>query len=200
MIARYISAMTSGIFITLSLFFVMQALIDLTHMDPDPERERWSVDFGRKITERPVQQRAPEPDWEQLKQAPEPLPPRPQHEYQGATTRVNVRQPPAPDASDGLVPWNVFSDGPLVAIVRVQPSYPPRAEQQGLEGWVLVEFDVGSDGTVANPRVVESSHRLFEKAAINAAMKFRFKARVVDGQPQPSRGIRNLFRFEIERG
>ena len=88
-------------------------------------------------------------------------------------------------------------DGPLVALLRVEPQYPPRPLSRSLEGYVLVEFDVLADGSVANVSVVESSDRLFEKAAIRAAERFRFKPRVVDGVPLATTGIRNLFRFEI---
>ena len=84
--------------------------------------------------------------------------------------------------------------------VRVQPVYPVRAQTQGLEGHVLVQFDVMADGTVTNITVIESSHKVFERSAIEAAGRFRFKARVVDGVPQASYGLRNLFTFEMESG
>ncbi|MDX1516346.1 MAG: TonB family protein [Woeseiaceae bacterium] len=200
MIVRSLSAMTGGIVITLALFFVMQALIGLRHTDPPAERERWSVEFGRKIAERPVETAALEPDWKKLTQPQEPTPPRPLPQSSGQSTGVTLTQPLPPDVGKRILPGTVFSDGPLVAVVRVEPSYPPRAAEQNLEGWVLVEFDVTADGLVSDPRVIESSHRVFEKAALRAAQKFRFKAKVVDGQPQGSHGIRNLFRFELERG
>jgi protein TonB len=80
----------------------------------------------------------------------------------------------------------------------VKPTYPPVAAARGLEGHVLVQFDVLSNGTVSNISVVESSHALFERAAIAAARSFRFKARVVDGVPLLSTGVQYQFRFELE--
>ena len=62
-----------------------------------------------------------------------------------------------------------------------------------------MQFDVNPDGTVTNVTVVESSSKIFERAAIKAAQKFRFKARVVDGVPQPSYGLQNRFVFKMER-
>ena len=91
-----------------------------------------------------------------------------------------------------------MSDGPLVALVRVEPTYPGAALQKGLEGYVLIKFDVTPQGMVTNVRVIESSHRVFESAARNAAKRFRFKPRVTDGIPQFTAGIQNLFRFEME--
>ena len=92
-----------------------------------------------------------------------------------------------------------MNDGPLVTVVRVLPVYPAKPLSRGLEGWVLVEFDVGPNGLVANAFVVESSNGAFEQSALNAIRKFRFKARVVDGVPQRSTGLQNLFRFELSQ-
>jgi len=48
--------------------------------------------------------------------------------------------------------------------------------------------------------VIESSHAIFEQAAIKAARKFRFKARVIDGIAQPTYGVQNRFVFRMESG
>jgi protein TonB len=69
---------------------------------------------------------------------------------------------------------------------------------RGIEGWVTVQFDVLPDGTVGNVTVIESSNRSFERSAIQAAGRFRFKARVVDGVPQTSTGVQYRFRFELD--
>lgn len=88
-------------------------------------------------------------------------------------------------------------DGPLISIVRVQPTYPAAAEAQGIEGWVDVRFDVMTDGQVVNIDVISSSHRMFENSAIKAARRFRFRAPVVDGIPQVATGIEYRFRFTM---
>jgi protein TonB len=88
-------------------------------------------------------------------------------------------------------------DGPLISIVRVQPAYPGAAEARGLEGWVDVRFDVTTAGQVVNIRVISSSHRIFESAAIKAAERFRFRAPVVDGMPRVATGVEYRFRFDM---
>ena len=103
---------------------------------------------------------------------------------------------PAP-VSKYTGPGITLGDGPLVSLVRPSPVYPARALQQGLEGWVIVEFDVLADGSVANIGVVESSDRIFENSARRAAAKFRFKPHVVEGIPQITTGVRNIFRFHM---
>jgi len=91
----------------------------------------------------------------------------------------------------------LMTDGALISLVRPHPVYPAAASQRGLEGWVLVEFDVLENGTVANIRIVASSDDMFEKSARRAAAKFRFKPRVVDGIAVSTNNVRNLIRYEM---
>lgn len=196
MIIRYGFALTSGILVTLTLFWLMTTLISLHHGNPLPPRERGILDFYKMTREKPVK-----PAREQLyHELTEPLdvpPARPQADrYDGTGYRRIAARVPTPDFESPVA--TTLPDGPLVAMVRVAPVYPPRLLAMNLEGWVLVQFDVNPDGSVANPAVVESSHSAFDKAAIDAVLKFRYKARVIDGVPQMTTGLKNLFRFEID--
>ena len=197
MIIRYGSALSCGTLVTLALFWLMTTLISLHHGDPISPRERGTLDFYKMTKEEPVRQEH-EKRYQELTEPVDVTPPRPQGDdfdgtgYQKVTARV-----PTPDFSAPTI--STHQDGPLVAMVRVQPVYPPRPLAMNLEGWVLVQFDVEPDGSVSNPSVVESSHAAFEKAAIDAVLKFRYKAQVVDGVPQATTGLRNLFRFQMDR-
>ena len=79
----------------------------------------------------------------------------------------------------------------------MEPRYPMEALLRRLEGTVLFESDVAANGTVSQARVVESSSRVFENAALAAAKRFRYKPRVVDGVAVPVSGVRYQFRFEL---
>ena len=46
--------------------------------------------------------------------------------------------------------------------------------------------------------VTDSSNALFERYAIDAAYKFKYKPRVIDGDPVESRGVLNTFTFVLE--
>ena len=94
----------------------------------------------------------------------------------------------------GLAP----SDGEYLPIVKVQPIYPRRALSRGVEGYVIVEFTVTKQGTTRDVTVFESSSSMFNNAAIKAAQKFKYKPRVVDGQPIEVPGVQNKITFEIE--
>ena len=102
------------------------------------------------------------------------------------------------DMSVGGVGFGI-SDGEYLPIVKVAPVYPARALNRGLEGYVVVEFTVTPAGTVRDVSVVESTSGLFERAAMEAALKFKYKPRVIDGQAVEVPGVRNKITFEITK-
>ena len=195
MIVRYASAIAIGTFVTGFLLFLMQSLIDIQPSAVTEEPPRRSLVWAEarppeslKTNDRPDVVR------EELTKT---LLPPLRDRLIGDGSGVSF------DASDPGKPANTFSmpdlvptDGPLVAIVRVAPEYLMRAN--GREGYVIVKFDVMSNGRVANTRVVESSDGIFEKAALKAAQRSRYRARVVDGLALISVGVQTLYRFEME--
>lgn len=73
-------------------------------------------------------------------------------------------------------------EGDIIPIVVIRPMYPRDAAMKGLEGWVKVEFTITATGTVKNPRVIDSRPpRVFNREAVRAILKWKFKPRVVDG-------------------
>ena len=81
------------------------------------------------------------------------------------------------------------SDEPVVRISakpleRRAPRYPSQEALQGSTGWVLLDFVVREDGSVADPIVQESSGlRAFERAALRAVRRWSFEPATVDGEP-----------------
>lgn len=196
MIRRYSSAAGCGAIATLSLLLLMQTLIVIQPGALSESRPRAKIDIVRVKKSEDLRTRDIQRPHASLKRA-EPLPPRLLDESgDGWAIATKMPPPPAPLGLHAMTAIRM-SDGPLVAIVRVQPVYPTSAEARGLEGWVLVQFNVLPDGRVADAHVVESSSRVFEKAALNAAFRFRFKPQIVNGEPVLTRGIQNLFRFEM---
>jgi periplasmic protein TonB len=64
---------------------------------------------------------------------------------------------------------------------------------------VILEYTVTKQGTVRDPVVIESSSSLFERAAIQSALRYKYKPRVVDGQPIEVPGVRTRITFELEK-
>jgi protein TonB len=91
-------------------------------------------------------------------------------------------------------------DGEYLPIVKVQPVYPRRALQRGIEGYVIVEFTVTKAGAVRDPFVVEADPPgIFDNAAMKAALKFKYKPRVIDGEPIEVPGVQNKISFNIAK-
>ena len=110
--------------------------------------------------------------------------------------RVSFTAPPvAPrDRQPGFV---AGSDVDVQPIVRILPDYPPNGRG---DGWVLVQFDVTKLGTVANARVVDASPRgVFEKNALKAIERWRYRPAVMEGQAVERRGLRVRLSFVLER-
>ncbi|MCY3622834.1 MAG: energy transducer TonB [Gammaproteobacteria bacterium] len=76
--------------------------------------------------------------------------------------------------------------------------YPASARANGIEGRVVVRYDITMAGTVANAVVVESEPpRLFDDAALNAVRSWRFRPMVDRGEvvPAPARISELVFRL-----
>jgi protein TonB len=74
-------------------------------------------------------------------------------------------------------------EGDIIPIVVIRPMYPRDAAMEGIEGWVDVEFIITEAGTVKDPRVIDAQPpRVFNREALRAILKWKFKPRVVDGQ------------------
>ena len=72
----------------------------------------------------------------------------------------------------------VGEDRTVISVKKVfdsAPTYPRNALRMGREGYVLIEFDVDTDGSVLDPYVVESEPTgVFERSAIKAVRKWLF--------------------------
>ncbi|MBB5519144.1 TonB family protein [Amphiplicatus metriothermophilus] len=112
---------------------------------------------------------------------------------QGAASEA-VR--PADAADDPIVPAAPAAfEARLVE--RVEPVYPRRCEAAAADvESVEVAFNVTARGAVTGARVARSSNSCFNAAALNAARRWRFEPRNVDGAPRPAYDLRYVFRFE----
>ena len=77
---------------------------------------------------------------------------------------------------------DLTAEGDIIPVVVIRPMYPREAAMSGIEGWVKVEFTITETGTVKNPRVIDADpQRVFNREAIRAILKWKFKPRVVEG-------------------
>ena len=82
---------------------------------------------------------------------------------------------------------NATASTEAVLLQGALPSYPASALSENRGGWVLLSFMVGVDGRTSEVTVVNSQpHRVFDRAALDAVRRYRFKPATRDGAPVAS--------------
>jgi len=199
---RFVSAFLLAMAVSLFVFWAMQTLISTTKSVVDDsdsipinfihvERNEDINTKNRKVS------RPPPPPKE---------PPKPKLSQQQITPQKQTLDGIDFGAVDvdmqldsGLGGINT-GDGEYLPIIKVAPIYPRSAAQRGIEGFVILEFTVDETGAVVDPVVINAEPPgIFDRAAIDAAKKFKYKPKMVDGKSEAVSGVKNLIRFELEK-
>lgn len=199
---RYAVAVVLAIVVTLVTFYVMHLLIsgdpgDREDMEPPPGIRFGPVEIDETVETRDRRRPPPPPP-------PEEPPPPPDMEI--AEMEQQVQDMPDLDMPDldlsmtGSGPFlgnmsqgDRNAEGDVVPLVRIQPQYPRDAAVQQIEGYVTIRFTIDTTGSVRNPRVIDSDPpRVFDREAIRAILRWKFKPRVVDGQAVERRATQTI--------
>ena len=70
-----------------------------------------------------------------------------------------------------------------VLLVKVEPVYPEVARRAGLSGKVTVSAVIGLEGGVESAEVLASTNPLFDRAALDAVRKWRYRPATMSGRP-----------------
>ncbi len=200
---RHAIAFFCAIFVTFGLLWVMQALIGVEGTLDEGARRR-VIDFVRLKQESELETKKRKmPD----KKPPEEPPPPPE---------LNLAQNTRPDLDTGNV-MPVFdgslelsgagpnmgtaaTDSDIIPLVRVEPQYPERARQRGVEGWVVVEFMISAAGTVKSPRIIAyHPSTIFNRAALQAIRKWKYNPKIEEGVAVERPGVQVRLVFEFDK-
>jgi TonB family protein len=200
---RNAAAVCMAFVITMGLVVLMERLIETGEKALTESAAVILVDFIRVKPQETVQRKDAKPDKPPPPEVePQELPPPDQADLNPEAGSINIGSMSAPRDGVGITVSGVsdfsLQDADYMPIVKVLPIYPRRAEARGMEGWVLVRFTITTTGAVKDIEVVESTHAVFERAAVQAASKFKYKPRVVDGTPVEVTGVLHYIQFEIE--
>ncbi|MEM1110841.1 MAG: TonB family protein [Pseudomonadota bacterium] len=89
--------------------------------------------------------------------------------------------------------------GGIVAYLKPAPMYPPRLQSRGVEGFVDLAFDITAAGATANIRVIDSQPEgAFDRAAISALSKWKYRVPVMDGVAQGQVDMMTRMTFALE--
>ena len=184
--------------VAIGLFYLMQALVDRDYKQEDTKaRKIADIVVPDKVIETNLKEVKPE----KVEDPEEPPPDLEPIDFDtdidmnvantAPTTGINLKL-----SSSGMS----SGDGEYLPIVKVAPIYPRRAQTRGISGYCIVEYTVTKTGSIRDPQPVDCQPSgIFERASVKAAEKFKYKPRVVDGEPIEVAGVQNKFTYELEQ-
>lgn len=195
---RILAAMVVGALCALALGWFMDYLIRTSDMSLDDQGRTHMLDFVRIKREETVERKDRTPPKPQLQETPE-VPPMPQDAFDASGAQLAVSAMPA-DAGLNLERGGIgfgAGEGDYLPIVKVAPIYPQRAAMQGIFGECLVEYTVTTSGTTRDVTVIKErcSHSVFYRPSIEAAKRFKYKPRIIDGVAVEVAGVLNMFYY-----
>jgi len=198
-LSRVVVAILLAAVVTLGLFFLMQSLIQSGGSALTDAPKGSVLDFVRVKKEEAVQKKDRKPKKPPKPEQPDMAPPQmdapsPESTTSGMDFGADVGAELSLEGGLALE----SGDGEFLPIVRVAAVYPRRALQRGIEGYVDVEFTVSKLGSVTSPRVIQALPAgIFDQAALDATLKYKYKPRVVNGQPMEVSGVEVRVKFEL---
>ena len=205
---KYAAGIGFSSLITVALFFIMVILIALgdSGIKEDtsvkltdivmPEREidtfMSELDKPDKPDEQPEDIAQPELDLQPL-----------------AGLDVNIAKPKPNFKAGG----SFFRDGEYIPLFKVVPIYPRRAQERGTMGYALVSFTITETGSVENavpvegycsskspedPAVEFRPCSMFNSASARAALKLKYKPKIVDGKAVPVDDVLHRFTYILD--
>jgi protein TonB len=188
-----------GVMTAFFLFWVMQALITVSG-ELAESGGRLAIEFVRLRKDRTPELKEREPP---KRQKPEQQPPPPEMNVAKAMNPGDAVGEIIPMIDTGVELEQATSlagggtDRAPVPLVQVDPEYPPRAQQQGIRGFVEVEFTISPVGTVIDAFVIRSKPPyVFDRAALQAVRRWKYNPQIEGGVAIARPGVQFHFTFE----
>lgn len=197
-IVRVIIAALVAVPVAVGLFFVMQSLIDREY-EQEEIKSRKIADIV--VPNKEIEVNVKEVKPEKVEDPEEPPPDMQPLEFDMDMDVDVVNLAPTAKVDVSISSSGMSSgDGEYLPIVKVAPIYPRRAQTRGITGYCIVEYVVTKSGSIRDPIPVDCQPQgVFERASLKAAEKFKYKPRVVDGEPIEVAGVQNKFTYELEQ-
>ena len=199
---RSIVGAAAAVPIALGLFYLMQSLID-TQFEQEDIKTRKIADIvvPDKVIETNLKEVLPE----KVEDPDEPPPDMEPLDFDTDLDMSTANMAPTVAVTVNINASGLSSgDGEYLPIVKVAPIYPRRAQTRGITGYCIVTYTVTTTGAIRDPYVENESDctpkGIFERASLKAALKFKYKPRVVDGEAIEVAGVQNKFTYELEGG
>ena len=184
--------------VAIGLFYIMQSLVDRDFKQEDSKaRKIADIIVPDKVIETNLKEVLPE----KIEDPEEPPPDLEPIEFDSDVDMGVVNNAPTTGITLKLNSSGMSSgDGEYLPIVKVAPIYPRRAQTRGITGYCIVEYTVTKTGSIRDPQAVDcQASGIFDRASVKAAAKFKYRPRVVDGEPIEVAGVQNKFTYELEQ-
>ncbi|MFP6608278.1 MAG: energy transducer TonB [Myxococcota bacterium] len=202
MARRYAIAFLVASGVTFGLFYLMQALISMGVAEAERVFAGHVIEFVRLKRDSQLdlkKRRLPD------KAPPEEEPPPPELDLSRPVRpdldldAMSIALAHQVDLGAGPDFGDMGSDQDIVPIVRVNPQYPIRAADRGIQGWVEVQFTISAAGTVKDPVVVDAKPAtVFNRAALRAIRKWKYSPKIEEGVAVDRPAVRVKLHFNLE--
>jgi periplasmic protein TonB len=211
---RIVSALSLGLLVSLSLFYLMSQLISQEKKMTKSDDGENFIDFVRtkRVSHTEVKKREL-PKKPEIKENITPKqsfvsnqdnkPNRPS-DMKFDSPKLNIPLAagtggPGFESGGGAGYAGASKNSDATPTVRIQPPTPPEAAMKGIVGWIRIQIDIAPDGTVENPKVLESSHPgLYDQVTLKTVLKWRYRPKVVEGKAVKQTGIKFRIDFDLE--
>lgn len=93
-----------------------------------------------------------------------------------------------------------YGDSDVTPIVRIEPNYPRKAAITGVEGFVILQFDISPLGTVINISILQASPpQIFNRSARQALTRWRYKPKIADSKAVIQKDLKVRLEFKLEK-
>ena len=194
---RYAFGFPFAAVVTVALFLLMRFLVIPEDFELPEETDSVNINITRQIQE---EQAAFQREFTRPQQLNEPPPPPPSMQQRTSKPNLAGVSGDLPDFGTDLDLGNLnFNpDRDAQPLVRIEPRYPDRALSRGIEGWVLVQFNVTPEGDTFDCEVIEGEPpRMFDRAACRAVQNWKYQPKMEDGEPVPRYGVQTQFTFNL---
>ncbi|ENM5825709.1 energy transducer TonB [Vibrio metoecus] len=88
----------------------------------------------------------------------------------------------------------------VMPLHRVEPNYPAKALQRGVEGYVTLRFNIDELGKTRDIEVVDANpKRYFEREAMLALRNWKYQPKIVDGKAVLQTGLTVRLEFKLQK-
>ncbi len=199
---RMLPAVAASVMFSLLLFCLLYSAIHVGKFVADKSEALQTIDFVRLRRDsetETLQRRKPPPP-----PAPPPPPSKMKVVAEASSQSMSGMAIPSLDLSASVTGGPMAGamgkgggaamfDGDLLPLQRIPPQYPRDAARAGVTGWVQLEVTVNADGSVRGAKVTDAKPKgIFEAAAVQAVMRWKFKPKIQDGKPVEQKGSQKI--------